>query len=276
MNAGRGELGRRIITAAVLVPLTIAMVVAAPPAWFATLMAGFVAGASWEWTRFARWRGAATSGYVLATLAMLPVAYVNMQAIAGAVWVAAMVWWLVAAAIVVRNECGRACPGNPPLLHAILGWLVLVPAWLAVAYLHLHAGPVAVLALLVLIWSADSAAYFIGRRWGRHRLAMRVSPGKSWEGAIAAVAAAAALAVLYAWWTGVEYAETMTFVILSVITVVVSIVGDLMESLFKRWAGLKDSGSLLPGHGGVLDRIDSLTAAAPAFALGVTCLEISL
>jgi phosphatidate cytidylyltransferase len=126
-----------------------------------------------------------------------------------------------------------------------------------------------VLFLLVLIWIADSGAYFAGRRWGRRKLAPLVSPGKTREGAYGALAGGllwgGVLAALY----GVSVPQQGGLVLLCLLTVVASIVGDLYESLSKRERGVKDSGSLLPGHGGILDRIDSLTAAAPVFALGL-------
>ncbi|MDX1433429.1 MAG: phosphatidate cytidylyltransferase [Gammaproteobacteria bacterium] len=128
------------------------------------------------------------------------------------------------------------------------------------------APPALVLFLLVLVWCADSAAFFVGRRYGRRRLASRVSPGKSVEGVLGAMLAGALLAGAAAPLGGVP--APLPFVALSVLTVITSVLGDLTESAFKRRAGVKDSGSLIPGHGGVLDRIDSLTAAAPLFVLG--------
>jgi phosphatidate cytidylyltransferase len=152
----------------------------------------------------------------------------------------------------------------------VSGLLVLIPAWAGLVWIHqLSRGPYLVLFLLVLIWIADSGAYFAGRRWGRRKLAPLVSPGKTREGAYGALAGGllwgGVLAALY----GVSVPQQGCLVLLCLLTVVASIVGDLYESLSKRERGVKDSGSLLPGHGGILDRIDSLTAAAPVFALGL-------
>ncbi|MCG8324904.1 MAG: phosphatidate cytidylyltransferase, partial [Thiotrichales bacterium] len=123
--------------------------------------------------------------------------------------------------------------------------------------------------LLVLIWVTDSAAYFSGKRWGRRKLAQRVSPGKSWEGVIISLLAVALLSVVSLNWLPGSHEKPMLFVLLCVVTAACSVLGDLLESLIKRCAELKDSGSLLPGHGGILDRIDSLTAASPIFLAGL-------
>ncbi len=125
--------------------------------------------------------------------------------------------------------------------------------------------------LLVLVWAADIGAFFAGRRFGRVKLAPRVSPSKTWEG----VSAACSFAVAHRRdrRRGGSALRRLAFVSLCVAVVLLSIVGDLTESMFKRYAGLKDSGSIFPGHGGVLDRIDSVTAAAPAFLLGLAQLE---
>jgi phosphatidate cytidylyltransferase len=155
------------------------------------------------------------------------------------------------------------------------GWLIVVPAWAALVVLHHSHGAGGVLALLVLVWVADIVAYVVGSRFGRRRLASRVSPGKSWEGLLAALVAAGLVAVSTAVWVGIRPEQRMLYVALAATVAAISVLGDLTESLFKRVAGVKDSGSILPGHGGVLDRIDSLTAAAPAFAFGLHWLEAS-
>lgn len=152
----------------------------------------------------------------------------------------------------------------------LLGLLVLVAPWLGVLSLHgLPAdGPVIALALLMLIWIADSAAYFGGRRFGHAKLSALLSPGKTRVGVYAGVAAAALWGWIVAVMLGLDMVKALLLVLVCILTAVMSVVGDLFESLLKRRRGIKDAGSLLPGHGGMLDRIDSLTAAAPIFALG--------
>ena len=152
------------------------------------------------------------------------------------------------------------------LFLALAGWMVLVPTWLALT--RLQAQPGVLLALLGIVWIADSCAYFVGRAWGRHRLAPTISPAKTWEGV---AGAAAGVAVYYAllyvfvpewrWWHGLSGALLVAGVGL------LSVIGDLFESWVKRLAGAKDSGTLLPGHGGILDRIDSMTSSMPFAAL---------
>jgi phosphatidate cytidylyltransferase len=130
-----------------------------------------------------------------------------------------------------------------------------------------------VLFLLIMIAAADTGAYFSGRLWGRHKLAPQISPGKTWEGVLGAIAATLVIALSGALWFQVEPLYWMMFVGICLLTVLFSIIGDLFESMIKRQKGVKDSGNLLPGHGGVLDRIDSLTAAAPLFLLGLQTLS---
>jgi len=154
------------------------------------------------------------------------------------------------------------------------GFFVLVPAWIAPLALRelpqglLPDGRWLTLYLLMIVWVADSGAYFAGHRWGKTKLAPHVSPGKTWEGVaggLAAVLLLALLAGVFGWRFGAS--ELVIWVILSLVTAFVSVFGDLFESRAKRAAGVKDSGSILPGHGGVLDRIDAFTAAAPVFML---------
>jgi phosphatidate cytidylyltransferase len=159
------------------------------------------------------------------------------------------------------------------LILGAAGWVILVPTWLALT--SLQTTPRQLLMLLAVVWIADSAAYLIGRRFGRHRLAPRISPGKTWEGV---VGACAAVAVYYAvlWFlfdAPPPLSEPASGIFLFAMVTVMSVQGDLFESWMKRQAEVKDSGTLLPGHGGVLDRIDGLTASVPFAALWLQCLH---
>ena len=147
----------------------------------------------------------------------------------------------------------------------LTGWVVLVPAWLAMG--HLQVEPGQLLAVLGIIWLADTGAYLVGRVWGRHRLAAAISPGKTWEGVAGGVTAVAVYyGVLSRFVPGWDWWTDGTGAALFAVVTAASMVGDLFESWMKRQAGVKDSGSLLPGHGGILDRVDSITSGIPLAA----------
>jgi phosphatidate cytidylyltransferase len=226
-----------------------------------------VAAGAWEWSAFAGLtRSSAKIGYVIAVLASIAVVWFSGPSNnAQIVLYSAMVWWLVALCWVLIWPGAVSSPSA-----AIAGLLVLVPAWLALSQLHAH-NPQLMLFLLLLVVAADVGAYFAGRRFGRNKLAPRVSPGKTWEGVGGGVIGATIVAMIGAKWFDMPF---LIFIALCVVVVCASIVGDLTESLFKRHAGLKDSGTLLPGHGGVLDRVDSITAAAPVFLVGLQTLGL--
>lgn len=183
--------------------------------------------------------------------------------------------WLALA--VYLFSWGSRVVARPGPLSGLLLWAIPVLLGAGLAMIQLHAssphGPYWVLFLLALIWTADSAAYFAGRRWGTTRLAPTLSPGKTWAGVYGALASAGLLALALAWQLALSPRQAALVLFWCLTTVLLSVVGDLFESLIKRRCGVKDSGSLLPGHGGVLDRIDSLLAATPLFALGVFWLE---
>ncbi len=220
----------------------------------AALMAALILGGGFEWARLCRLgRAAAWSYAVLVSAAFLVLWRLRFEQdafiAAGVFWVAAVPLWL---AIGVRAAQRLA------LLAA--GFLVLVPAGLAVAALE----PGTVLMVLVVVWVVDTAAYFVGRRWGRRKLAPAISPGKTWEGAAGGVGGALLYALILAL---VRHDALSPYLAAAALLAAISILGDLFESAAKRQAEVKDSGTLLPGHGGILDRIDSATAALPLAAL---------
>ncbi|MGH8597676.1 MAG: phosphatidate cytidylyltransferase, partial [Gammaproteobacteria bacterium] len=175
-------------------------------------------------------------------------------------------WWVIAAVLVIAAEAGRDVLPTRKLPLVGLGWVVLIPSYLALVWLHAM-DLAALLFLFALVWAIDSAAYFAGRRWGQRRLAPNVSPGKTWLGALVGIGAAIAVALgAVTVWSHDLVRSAPLAVLLACLTAVSAISGDLFESLMKRRHGLKDSGSLLPGHGGALDRIDSVLAAAPVYA----------
>lgn len=256
-------LRQRVITALVLGCLVILGVLAVPHPMTVGVLSLLVVAGAWEWSAFPGFTQHSTRlGYVaLIALCLVAAWYVgilNGQSdlmLYGALawWVLALLWIALAPASVTRATA------------TIAGLFVLVPAWVALVRLHAE-GPQLLLFLLLLVVAADIGAYFAGRAFGKHKLAPKVSPGKTWEGVFGGLAAALLMAALGVWWFDMS---TVPFMILCLVVAIASVVGDLTESLFKRHAGLKDSGSLLPGHGGVLDRVDSVTAAAPVFVIGL-------
>jgi len=268
-----GELVHRVATAAVLVPLLLAAVVyLSTPALAAVLALPVITGAA-EWARLAGWTRPLSGPALLAAIGLALVAVaLNLASRPLLMLLASLacLWWLVAFGLILRFEAGRDTGFGGPAAAGV-ALVVLVPAWSSVLALHQipEAGYRYVIALLLLVWAADIGAYVAGRRWGRRKLAPRVSPGKTWEGCIGALLAAALLAGAAGIASGAGLLRTSAIAALALATVIFSIVGDLFESLMKRRSNLKDSGSVLPGHGGVLDRIDSITAAAPVFLLGL-------
>lgn len=265
----------RLRTSAWLVPGFVAAVLLLPTALFAVFLGVIVLLAAWEWGALAGVDGTlARLGTVIALGLMLLLLW-RLGAPALAL-VPALLWWLGFAAVVPRLGVQPAAGGVDWGLLA-LGILLLAAPWLALVRLHgdLDGGRLVVLGLVALIALADSAAYFVGGRFGRHKLMPKLSPGKTWEGLAGALGAAGLALLLAGWLLGLNLEGGAALVLLGVVTVALSVVGDLFESWLKRRRGVKDSGTLLPGHGGVLDRIDSMTAAAPVFALGLIWLGLA-
>lgn len=269
---------QRVITAGIALPLMVAAILWLPEHWFALLLGIFALAGAWEWAGLAGWSGRGQRLlYLAATTALLLGCALLVWRYAASDWVLGLAagWWLVALVMVAAYQRSATLSVRPGPLVLLAGWLVLLPAWVSLVRLHGYGeqGPYWLLYLFVLVWGADIAAYFSGRRWGRRRLASRVSPGKTWEGVAGAVAAGALWTLLAALLSGHQGLGGLLALVLGVVTVAASILGDLVESLFKREAGLKDSGNWFPGHGGVLDRIDSVTAAGPVFTGGLLVLE---
>ena len=267
----------RLITALLLAPLVVWGVLTLPLVGFALLAAIVVLLAAWEWARLAGYNTHLPRfGYTLLIALLLYLLYPALitppALLLPLLMGVAIGWWLLALLAVVRYPAATAGWQRWPLARGIAGAVVLLTTWGSLLLLQQQPqGPHYLVLLLLLIWGADSGAYFAGHRWGRRKLAPRVSPGKTWEGVFGALLtstliALAALQLLKPAGSG------LLFILLCIITVAASILGDLTESMFKRLTQIKDSGGLLPGHGGVLDRIDSLTAAAPIFLLGLTLL----
>ena len=250
-----------------------------PRAWGAVTLAVVVVAAT-EWAELAALKRRGWLLFVGATLFTGCVLLLDPAAGFNAAqgWPDPMVSWICGAATIfwlLVAPAWLASGRNPSskAIVAITGWLVLIATWMAVVALQTRS-PGLLLALMAIVWIADTAAYFVGRRFGRRKLAPSISPGKTWEGVYGALAAVAAYALLllpFAAAAGysrpVDASAAAIWVALALLLTGLSIVGDLFESHLKRQRGVKDSGAVLPGHGGVLDRIDALTAAMPPAAL---------
>ncbi len=183
-----------------------------------------------------------------------------------------VLWWIFIS-VVLKHFPGKMLKLRPKRrTKLIVGWFVLVMACVYMTRLYFY-GTDTILFFLCLIWCADIAAYFAGKRWGKTKLSPEISPGKTVAGLYGALAVTILYAVVACQILGLGVQRTMDFILLSLLTVMFSVSGDLFESLVKRWRGVKDSGRILPGHGGVLDRIDSLIAAVPIFYLGLVLMS---
>jgi phosphatidate cytidylyltransferase len=220
--------------------------------------------AAWEWSGFVFDKGTAgRSVYVLFIAMLLVLIFIELPdtALVDIILKVSLGWWLSALAWMFFFPTPIARP-----VAWVCGALVIVPAWLALDLLYLQRPELLLFALLI-VWVADIGAYFVGKGFGKVKLAPQISPGKTWEGVLGGLCAVMILAALGSPILEIEIAVLVPFCLA---VAMISIVGDLTVSMFKRNAGVKDSGSLFPGHGGVLDRIDSVTSAAPLFALAMS------
>jgi phosphatidate cytidylyltransferase len=270
-------LATRIATAAVLIPLVLAALFLLPPRIFGVALLAVVVVAAYEWARLAGFKARPSLVFVVSTF-LLGFALLFGPAGFVAGWPPAVVVTVCGAATlfwvwVATPWIALSWPTGSHNALALVGWIVLIAAWLALVELQARS-PWLVLAAMGFVWIADTAAYFAGRAFGRHKLAPQVSPGKTWEGVIGALVAVAIYALalepfaVRAGFHGpIDAATIALWIVFAAALAAVSVVGDLFESMLKRRAGVKDSGHLLPGHGGVLDRTDALLAAMPPAAL---------
>ncbi|KTC20986.1 MULTISPECIES: phosphatidate cytidylyltransferase [Pseudomonas] len=260
-------LKQRIITALILLPIALCGFFLLDGANFALFIGLVVTLGAWEWARLA---GLIAQGlrvaYAVVVAGLLMLLHL-MPELAPWVLGVSVLWWALATWLVLTYPrtselwASVAC-------RLLIGLLVLLPAWQGLVLIkHWPLGNWLIMAVMVLVWGADIGAYFSGRAFGKRKLAPQVSPGKSWEGVYGGLALSlvitAVVGVTREWSAG----ELILGLFGAAVVVLVSVVGDLTESMFKRRSGIKDSSNLLPGHGGVLDRIDSLTAAIPLFAV---------
>jgi phosphatidate cytidylyltransferase len=274
----------RVLTAVALLPLVLGMLFLANDAVWALFALLIALLSCWEWSRMCGLTARGQGAYLLASgalgafvwllfMGLVPGSFARAAMtsfiLAALFWIAVAPWWL-----------SRKLRPSPSMC-AVAGWLVVWPMWFALVVLR-EWSPWLLLAIAALVWAADIAAYFAGKRFGKHKLAPAVSPGKTWEGVAGGLAGVAVYGIVlcvvaYRWETPItrvfEPGGGVPAIVAMLLLTAVSVVGDLFESWMKRGAGLKDSSHLLPGHGGVLDRIDALTSTLPLAALAIYLLQ---
>lgn len=262
---------QRVATALVLLPLLLSLVWFAPTAWLYGVLSAVGGVIAWEWAALMGWTTVGRRAlYAAIALGCLGLAWrVPAHAL---VSVASVPWWLAAPLVFAGypQNLQRHRPGA--VLMGALGLVLIVSAINAVATLHaMPNGPLRLLFVLFLVFAADTGAFLAGRAFGKRKLAPEISPGKSIEGALGGLLLCAAWALTAGVFVFEVYgaAQVAALLGLSLIVAVASVIGDLSESMFKRMVGVKDSGHILPGHGGILDRVDSILAAAPVMVLGL-------
>ncbi|RRO01072.1 phosphatidate cytidylyltransferase [Pectobacterium aquaticum] len=271
----------RLITAFILIPIVIAALFLLPPLGFTLVTLAVCMLGAWEWGQLAGFASygqrlwlAILCGFLLALMLLSLPAYrysVHIPQISIALW-SSLVWWGVALLLVLFYPASASFWRHSRTFRLVFGIMTIVPFfWGMVSLRHYHyainpfAGAWWLLYVMLLVWGADSGAYMFGKLFGKRKLAPKVSPGKTWEGFLGGLATSALISVLFSLYAPLTVAPS-TLLICSIAAALASVLGDLTESMFKREAGIKDSSHLIPGHGGVLDRIDSLTAAVPVFS----------
>lgn len=279
-------LRQRIITALILAPLALGAILFLPLMGFQIAFAGIIALGAWEWAKLtglnipllkSLYTGLMASICLVLGL-LIPIDSIWIQGDLNPVYklilIIAGFWWFCSLFLIIAYPKYSAFWRTSVAWRGVFGVLTLIPAWVAVVVLRTSLfeidpfyGASLIFYILGIVWAADVGAFFVGVKFGRHKLRPKVSPGKTVEGLLGGVGASLAIIAFAAMHYQVDPSLIWSHILVGMVTVAVSALGDLNESMFKRCVGCKDSGNLLPGHGGILDRIDSLTAAFPVFAL---------
>lgn len=278
-------LKQRMISAFFLLAFILTALFLFTPYYFALTLGGILALGLWEWTQFAGIKQSFWRIFISALFACLLFIWIfsnESELNAGRVFIGfaepilfvGVMWWIIALFFVLSYPKSASLWAKSTFLSFVFSACTLIPFFVGVLRLRLEnyvSSPLQGVSLFLyvcaLVWATDSGAYFIGRAFGKHKLALHVSPGKTWEGAVGGMISAGVFAGIFVMFTSVNIRNVSisAFILLSILSVMVSILGDLTESMFKREAKVKDSSHLIPGHGGILDRIDSLTATIPFF-----------
>jgi phosphatidate cytidylyltransferase len=270
---------QRVVTGLILAPIGIAAVLFLPTMALAVFTAITVLVAMWECTRMAGFasRPARSAVVAIVTLALVFLWMARGDALIWYLIAAGVVFWLIAFLWLRNFSFGAAPTRENAAIKLLAGLFATLPAWVALTELHgdPRNGHGWALLALMLVSVADTAAYFTGSRYGKVKLCPQISPNKTIAGVYGALASAAILSAIGGWLLDLRGLAWLALIVLALVTVTASIVGDLFESLIKRQAGVKDSGTLFPGHGGMFDRLDGMFAALPVFALGKALLDLA-
>lgn len=277
-------LKQRILTALVLAPLALFAILFLPLLQFELFVAGVVALGGYEWANMSGIKPRPQKAlYALVVLFIclgliytIPTELIWFQGALNGVYKyvlgVAGIWWIVSLLMILAYPRYSVFWHKSNAIRSVFGLLTLIPTFVAVVSLRAHMydvdsfyGASLIFYVLGIVWAADIGAFFVGVKFGRHKLRPNVSPGKTLEGLLGGVGASTAIIAFAALHYHVDTSRIWMHIVIGGLTVAVSALGDLNESMFKRCEGIKDSGKLLPGHGGILDRIDSLTAAFPVF-----------
>lgn len=278
-------LKQRIITALILAPLALFAILYLPLFAFEVMIALVVGLGAWEWSSMSGITRTITKsayaalvvGICLCLSILLPTDLIwyqgQLNSLYSYILMIASIWWIISLAMIIAYPKFTSVWYTSKILRGVFGFLTLIPTWVAIVTLRTslfdidpYYGASLIFYVLGIVWAADIGAFFVGVKFGKHKLRPEVSPGKTLEGLMGGIFASSAIIAFAALHYQVEPARIWLHILVGALTVGVSALGDLNESMFKRCAGIKDSGKLLPGHGGVMDRIDSLTAAFPVFA----------
>lgn len=273
---------QRIITALILAPLVVLGIFTLSLPLFKLALLAITLIGVWEWAQFVDgrsrlWSMVPAAAALLGSYLLIPSDVASLNTLVGSHYnmlVVASVWWIIASLLAITYPKSTwMWQQNKPLRH-LFGILTLVPFFWSILLLRAsdissdpYHGAKLVMFVCLLVWTADSGAYFAGKSFGKHKMAPNVSPNKTLEGLLGGVVAALMVGWVTADWFEVAFNGTVSMFVITFCTVVISVLGDLVESMFKRVSGIKDSSHIIPGHGGILDRIDSLTAAFPVFTL---------
>ncbi len=277
-------LKKRIVTSIILAPAALVLVFYTPLMLFSLLAGLIVLLGAWEWSAFMGLvKSTSRAAFVVIMALLLAGLHVvfpintlwqqgELNSQISVLFTGSVAWWFISLGLVWRYPDLAKTWNKGILMRAIAGVFTLIPLWVALNVLRSASysdsamfGSILIMLVLGIVWSADIGAYFAGKNLGKHKLMPNVSPNKTIEGLLGGIFASTLFTVAFCYFADIKQAHWGLYAGLSVVVALFSAVGDLLESMFKREAGLKDSGSCLPGHGGILDRIDSLTAAAPIF-----------